>query len=301
MLSRNSAGRTLAIRIAGLATGLAMLGLTPGVAFADGGPGGEFVDSGVLPLTPQQASARDAKLALADALSKGKGGKAPKSGPTPYLIPPPDGGGGSFPDSVVLTDVKPRHQYRMWYCGPATIQVLSNLSWGIVSTSTSGQATSTNKYTQTYISTTWAHASSSSGTSIGNLIDGLNGASQLPYAGFYSQWQDPTWSQFHTSIMTDTYGYGVGLAAGVNPRKLGSIYYLTSWKNNTPKDSIGHYIPIRGYSGNSQATADVYYSDSSGGADEVDGTLIAGSTGNFKDPSYTVYKTMMNRYGNLAW
>jgi hypothetical protein len=160
---------------------------------------------------------------------------------------------------------------------------------------------STNKYTQTYISTTWAHPSSSTGTSIGNLIDGLNGASQLPYSGFYSQWQDPTWAQFHTAIMVDTYGFEVGLAAGVNPRKTGSIYYLISWKNNTPGADIGHYIPIRGYSGNTQSAAKAYYSDSSGGKDEVDGTLIAGSTGNFSDLSYTVYKTMMNRYGNLAW
>jgi hypothetical protein len=273
---------------------LCLVAVAPGVVLADGGPGGESADAALAPMTQAQVQVRDMKLRMLPSLTVAKPGDM-----VPNILPPGDGG-GNYPDSVVL-NAKARHQYRMWYCGPATIQVLSNLTWGFASTSTAGQATTTNKYTQTYISTTWAHASSSSGTTFDNLINGLNGASQLPYSGFYSQQQNPSWSEFHSAIMVDTYGFGVGLAAGVNPRKTGSIYYLTSWKNNTPKADIGHYIPIRGYLGNEQGSAKAYYTDSSGGADEVDGTLIAGSTGNFSDLSYTVYKTMMNRYGNLAW
>ena len=290
-------GRGIPRRLTSVLLALVLgLAVAPGVALADGGTGGEAADAALAPMTPEQIRARDTKLQVLAAMTEsGKGKKG--NGKTAYMIPPDDD--GSWPNEVILA-AKPRHQYRMWFCGPATIQVLSNLSWGYTNTSLDGQSATTNKYKQTYISNTWAHASSSSGTTFANLIDGLNGAVDVPFSGFYSQWQGPTWWQFHSAIMTDTHVYGLGVAAGVNPRKSGSIYYLTSWKNNTP-GNIGHYIPIRGYTGDGQESATVYYSDSAGGADEVDGTLIAGSTGNFKDPSYTVYKTMMNRYGNLAW
>lgn len=275
------------------------LALTPGVASADGGPGGESGDAGMTPMTAEQVRARDAKLGVLATMAESGGGKTKKRGMTAYMLPPGEGGSG-WPDKVVL-DAKPRHQYRMYFCGPATIQVLSNLSWGYFSTVRDGQSASTNKYKQTYISSEWAHASPSSGTTFANLIDGLNGAVKVPFPGFYSQWQDPSWREFHEAIMTDTHVYGLGAAAGVNPRKSGSIYFLASWKGSTPQASIGHYIPIRGYSGDDKGSAKVYYADSSGGTDEVDGTPIAGSTGNFVDLSYTVYQTMMNRYGNLAW
>ncbi len=273
------------------------LALTPGVALAEGGPGGESADAGIARMTADQVRARDSKLRVLATMAESGDGKK-EGGRAAYMLPP-GGGVSSWPDQVIL-DAKPRHQHRMYYCGPATIQVLSNLSWGYFSSSRDGQSTTTNKYKQTTISATWAHASSSSGTTFANLIDGLNGAVKVPFAGFYSQWQDPSWREFHSAIMADTHLYGLGAAAGVNPRKSGSIYFLTSWKNSTPRASIGHYIPLRGYSGDDQGSAKVYYGDSSGGIDEVDGTPIAGSTGNFEDQSYTDYQTMMKRYGNLA-
>ncbi len=282
-------------RIAALALGLA---LAPGVVSADGGPGGESADAAVAPMTADQVRARDTKLRMLATVSESGDGTRQRGG-TAYILPPGEGG-SSWPDEVIL-DTRPRHQHRMYYCGPATIQVLSNLSWGIFSNVRDGQSTTTNKYKQTFISATWAHASSTSGTTFANLVDGLNGAVKLPFAGFYSQWHNPSWREFHSAIRADTHLYGLGAAAGVNPRKSGSIYFLTSWKASTPRASIGHYIPLRGYSGDDKGSAKVYYGDSSGGTDEVDGTAIAGSTGNFVDQSYTVYKTMMNRYGNLAW
>jgi hypothetical protein len=282
-------------KMAAIVLGLA---LTPGVALAEGGPGGESGDAARAPMTADQVRARDSKLRMLATVAESGGGNK-RHGGAAYLLPPSEGGPG-WPDQVIL-ETKPRHQHRMYYCGPATIQVLSNLSWGYFSNDRDGQSATTNKYKQTYISATWAHASSSSGTSFANLIDGLNGAVKVPFDGFYSQWQDPSWREFHSAIMADTHLYGLGAAAGVNPRKSGSIYFLASWKSSTPRASIGHYIPLRGYSGDDRGSAKVYYGDSSGGTDEVDGTPIAGSTGNFVDQSYTVYQTMMNRYGNLAW
>jgi hypothetical protein len=278
---------------AGVAATIALLSfavLGPSAAFAaGGGPGGEAAANAnvVLPLTPAQAQMRNKKLQMMSQLSVAAPGTAAAATAT------------SAPTKLVL-DARARHQYRMYYCGPATIQVLSNLSWGVFNSSIEGQTTSNNKYTQTHISASWAHTTSDSGTTLANLIDGMNGASNLP-AGFYSQWHAPEWINFHDAIIIDTYNFGVGMAIGVNPRKLNSIYYLTSWKNNTPKIDIGHYIPLRGYSGSDQSSALAYYDDSSGGQDEVDGTWIAGSTGAFSDLSYTVYMTMMNRNGNMAW
>jgi hypothetical protein len=49
------------------------------------------------------------------------------------------------------------------------------------------------------------------------------------------------------------------IAAGVNPRKSGSPYYLHN------------------------------------------GYAMDGATGRFTDLSFTVYETMMNRYGNMYW
>ena len=195
----------------------------------------------------------------------------------------------------------PRHQHRWFYCGPATVQVISNLTWNYFYSSTNGQSSTTNKYKQSYISSTWTMTDRDGYTALGNLIDGMNEATVLPWSGFYAQWNGPTWSEFHNSIITDTWNYELGLAAGVNPRKTGSNYYLYSWRNVGPGD-YGHYIALYGYSGSAQSTAKAYYDDSSGGYDEVTGEVILGSTGAFtSDRSYTVCKTMMNRYGNLVW
>lgn len=115
------------------------------------------------------------------------------------------------------------------------------------------------------------------------------------------QWNSPTWSQFQNAIATDTSTWFMPLAANVSPRKTGSPYYLVSWAA-APAGTYGHYIPLRGYNGFTQSTALAYYNDSSGGKDEVDPSItVLGSTGAFQDKSYTVYKTMMNRSGNLVW
>jgi len=128
----------------------------------------------------------------------------------------------------------------------------------------------------------------------------MNAASVKPSGFAYVPWTGPTWVQFHNAIIDDTWTWRMPLAAGVNPRLAGSAYYLYSWRNVGGGD-YGHYIALRGYSGNFQSSAYAYYNDSSGGKDELTGETILGSTGAFSDLSYTVYKTMMNRYGNLVW
>jgi hypothetical protein len=108
--------------------------------------------------------------------------------------------------------------------------------------------------------------------------------------------------KFHDAIIIDAVNVDTGIAVNVSPRKSGSIYYLYSWRSVTP-GNYAHYIPAYGYNGDQyhQSTSRSYYSDSSGGTDQVDGTVILGSTGDFSDLSYTVYRTMKNLYGYMVW
>lgn len=84
------------------------------------------------------------------------------------------------------------------------------------------------------------------------------------------------------------------LVARVDPKHVGSIYYLTSWAS-APAGDYGHYVTLRGYSGSSQSSALAYYNDSSGGQDEHNSSIgILGGTGAYSNKSYTVFQTMVN-------
>ena len=252
--------------------------------------GGELANPGVLELTPEQQAALPGKLAALQHVM----------GVTTLAPGVVSATSTDNPPATATLPLYARHQRRWFYCGPATVQVISNASWGYYSSSTDGQSSATNKYTQSTISANWTKTDSNLQTNLGDLITGLNSASRRPSGFVYVQMSKPSWDTFHNAIITDVWHYGMGLAAHVNPNKTGSTYHLYSWKNVAPGD-YGHYIPLRGYSGFTQSTALAYYDDSSGGRDEVTGQVILGATGAFSDPSYTVYMTMMNRYGNLVW
>lgn len=255
-----------------------------------GAGGTETNDPGILRLTPEQRAALPAKLATLDNVIAGTRRSSGQISATAFGDPP----------SIATLPTYARHQRRWFYCGPATVQVVSNESWQIYSTDQAGQNTSTNKYTQTYISATWTKTDANLQTNLGDLISGLNNATRRPSNWVYMQLHNPSWATFHNAIISDIWAYGMALAAHVNPRKANSQQYLTSWANVSP-GNYGHYIPLRGYAGFSSSTAVVFYNDSSGGRDEVTGTVILGATGAFSDASTTVYQTMMNRYGNLVW
>ena len=267
-------------------TGSPVLGAKP----TAGAGGTETNDPGILRLTPEQRAALPAKLATLENVALGA--RRASGLITATTI-------GDPPASATLATYA-RHQRRWFYCGPATVQVISNESWQIYSSDTSGQNTATNKYTQTFISATWTKTDINLQTNLGDLIAGMNGATRRPSNWAYVQLHNPSWSTFHNAIISDVWAYGMALAAHVNPRKSNSQQYLASWANVSPGD-YGHYIPLRGYAGFSSSSALVFYNDSSGGRDEVTGVGILGATGAFSDASTTVYQTMMNRYGNLVW
>lgn len=247
-------------------------------------PGGEMTDPGILPMTAAQQASLATKLSLIKQLSS-------------RLAP------ASVPSSLVLAQ-HARHQYHDYWCGPAAIQEIANYSANVTSIDTSrdGGQGPNNFLSQYAIDSVWTHATPDGGTTAANFLAGLNGAPNLPSGFQYVQWHQPDWASFHVSIETDTYYWDLGIAAGVNPRATNSSYYLFSWRNAPPSNLYAHYIAIRGYSGDNahQTTSKAYYNDSSGGTDHY-GNPMDGSTGDFSDLSYTVYKTMMNRFGNEYW
>ncbi len=267
----------------------------PSVATTTGG--GSDSDRGkILPLTPEQQVILDQKMAelraMEDALAWGDA-PGPIDGPEPLPSP--------HPSRVLPT--YPRHQYRYFYCGPATVQVASNLSWDYYYSSTSGETGATNKHKQTTISATWTHTNSSGTTDV-NMVAGMNGASHLPYTPFYFKWSNPVFQDFHNAIIMDTDGYGMALAVHVNPRDtVNGNYYLPNWAGVDPSSGYGHYIAINGYSGlYSDPVRWAYYDDSSGGVDEYDGhTVILGSTGAYRYGSYGLWETMRNGNNYLIW
>jgi hypothetical protein len=175
--------------------------------------------------------------------------------------------------------------------------VVSNFTRGYTSTNTCGGDTNcpsgTNYKNQHDISTLWTHTTVD-GTTVSNLVGGLNGASVLPSGYLYAYWTNMSWSSFHNALKVDTYTWRMPLAPRVSPRTPGSQYFLASWAGQT-QGNYGHWITLRGYSGSAQSTANAYYNDSSGGVDEHTGVGILGSTGAFTDKSYTVYMTMTLR------
>lgn len=242
------------------------------------GTGGETPGTDtVLPLTPeQQASVLLKEAVLANAAS---GTEAP---------------GGMSPDFACIYDpcephsralnVYARQQTKSIYCGPAVVQVASNFTWG--------KTGSNNKYTQQQISDNWTHTDAHGQTYLGDEITGMNSASAKPAGFVYAQKHNPTYLDWHGTIIEDVYGWNMPLAAGVIPWKSGATYHLVSW--NIVSNG-GHYIELHGYSGYISDTYKyVYFSDTAG-------TYANSVAGNYYQDSYAVYETMIYNSQNMIW
>lgn len=181
--------------------------------------------------------------------------------------------------------VHARQQDNGIYCGPATVQEISNHAWGMNAV--------TNKYTQWHISQTWSFTDRDQQTYLSNERYALNQAVAKRYPWPYGEeYVDNGWHQgaeWHNYVVVDITDFGMPLVAGVAPHDLNVIHYLTSWP--AISDQTGHYIAIRGWYGLWDGTQNpiVYYVDSSKG--------WGGSTGGFSDPSMDVYETI--RKGNM--
>ena len=216
------------------------------------------------------------------------GGAIP-AGPDPCL---PDGRGNQicYPlYGTLLTHY--RHQANSYFCGPAAVQVVSNYSWG---------TGTTNKYTQSYISTTWTHTSSDTGTSISRERIGLNGASVLPSNFLYEEYQlsgtqvsaGVSWND---KLIFDIDSWEMPQVENVAPHNPGWTYYLSSWPNAA---TASHYIVADGW----DTIWDGHYSSSGASAAYDDGSAnYGGSDGHFWDPARTVFYTIWNDNKYIIW
>lgn len=250
-------------------------------------------DTALTELTPQQQAHQAAKLARAAQVQLATGmGLAAQSCPEPEfagLSGEPAAASPCTPATFTL-QTRARQQATYYYCGPASGQVVSNLSWGIINSSTGGTTTTNNKYTQATIAG-WMNTTTA-GTSGANLASGLNTAAKRPSGFSYSYTAAGTGAQLHSKVVVNTWDWKMPLVLPVKPHDPGALYRLTSWPNAI---EAWHWITIRGYSGFWDGTRNprLYYNDSSAG--------YQGSTGAFVDPSFDIDYVNNRNTGNVVW
>lgn len=249
-------------------------------------PGGDTrLNIGIVPLSPEQVASIALKTQQEQAIAGLTGASRLSAGcPTgvgmrgaagPKLVCP-----GTPPYSLVLA-TSPRQQLKSYYCGPATVQVVSNFSWGL---------SGTNRWSQGGISDSYTHTDAHGETWLPDMINGMNGTSRLPSGFVFAQKHNPTFSDWHNTIITDVFNWQMALAAGVKPF-ISMSKHLHSWPNSV---FAKHYIALNGYSAYAwMANPLAYYDDSSGG--------YGGTTGAFSDPSPLVFDTMNANSGNMIW
>jgi hypothetical protein len=242
-------------------------------------PGGEPPgDDSVLSLTPEQEASRlEMEALIQQVIANGAGG-GDEIGPDYVCQFEP-----CEPSVKVLT-VYPRQQKKSYYCGPAVVQVVSNFSWG--------KTGSNNKYSQQTISDNWTHTDQNGQTYLVDEIRGMNQASVRPPNFEYMQKHNPTYDNWHGTIIAGGYFWDLPLAAGVIPWKQGGTYHLKSW--NIVSNG-GHYLELHGYEGRvGSATRSVHFSDTAG-------TYADSVAANWEQDSYAVYQTMMYNNGNMIY
>jgi hypothetical protein len=172
-----------------------------------------------------------------------------------------------------------RQQTKSFYCGPASVEVISNFAWAVGSSS--------NKWSQQYISTTWTLTDDNGQTSPYYERQGLNGAvgSHHPSGFTYSYYQITSGADWQGKMVEDIGVESMPLAASVAPHDPGQTYYLPSWPNAI---TAGHWVAVNGYYLNNwdgSLAPTVYYDDSSAG--------YGGNTGSYATPSLVMYTVIM--------
>jgi hypothetical protein len=179
-----------------------------------------------------------------------------------------------------------RQQIKSYYCGPAAVQVVANYAWGYSGT--------TNKYSQSYISSTWTKTDQNGQTMVGDERYGLNQATKghVPGGWVYVAVRATSGSDWHNMLRTDVGVYAMPIVVTLAPHDVGASYWLRSW----PKAmNAGHYIVVNGWNQvwDNTRNPTVTYDDGSSG--------YGGSTGEFSDPAFDVYYTIDIHDGWTIW
>jgi hypothetical protein len=178
-------------------------------------------------------------------------------------------------DHMVLA-VRPRHQSTVFWCGPASGQVVINYSRGYVYDSLNGDSTATNWKTQATIAA-WMKTTESQGTLGSNLAAALNRPDAVlkPIPEWsYVYGRNADGQDLHSKVVTDVSQFGMPVVIAVMPHKTDGAYWLPSW----PREAGGakHWIVIYGFDGlwNGSAGPQVYYTESAGNGNRSPGQYI---------------------------
>lgn len=271
---------------------LAMIGASVAPAAADTPTGSrDFAPVGrLIPFTPaEQAMIAQKHAVTAVLMANLDAASVTPQGPDPCL--PDERGNQHCAPYYGTLATNYRHQQNSYFCGPAAVQVVSNYTWG---------TGLTNKYSQSSISTTWTHTTSSAGTSVSRERIGLNGASVLPGGFIYEEFlmsgaQVAAGDDWHDKLRVDIDGWEMPQVENVAPHNPGWTYFLASWPNAV---TAGHYIVADGWDTiwNGQygsAGAEVSYDDGSAG--------YSGKDGHFWDPARTVFYTIWKHHKYIIW
>ncbi|MEP7379322.1 MAG: hypothetical protein ABI725_07120 [Chloroflexota bacterium] len=203
--------------------------------------------------------------------------------------------GFTTPGDHMVLAVRARHQSTVFWCGPASGQVVINYSRGYVYDSLNGDSSATNWKTQATIAG-WMKTTESQGTLGSNLAAALNrpDAVQKPIPEWtYLYGHNADAEDLHSKIVTDVSQFAMPAVIAVMPHKTGAAYWLPSW----PRDAgnAKHWIVIYGYDGLWDGTQgpQLYYTESAGNGSKNPGQYIV--------DSYAMWKVNQYNASTMVW
>jgi hypothetical protein len=300
-----------------IAIGLAATMATPALAkppVPDGPSGQPDNDTYLGPRTPAQAGFEILKLGLVDSVENTSASSAAPSGvmmpmlETGVLYGGSSGGvdgsgsgssGGSTgyipAGNHVVLDVHARHQSEVFWCGPASAQVVINYSRGYDSPVLNGDSSATNWKTQATLAS-WMNTTEAQGTLGSRLTAALNRPDAVlkpvpEWSYVYATNSDA--QDLHSKVVTDVSYFGMPLVIAVKPHKTDAAYWLPSWPREA--GNAKHWIVIYGFDGLWDGTQSAleYYTESAGNGSKNPGQYIV--------DSYTMWKVNQYNASTIVW
>jgi hypothetical protein len=195
----------------------------------------------------------------------------------------------------VVLEVHARHQMTVFWCGPASGQVVINYSRGYDSTLLNGDSTVTNWRSQTTIAN-WMKTNESQGTLGSNLTAALNRPDAVlkPFPEWsYIYARNTDGQDLDAKVVADVSQFAMPLVIAVMPHKTDAAYWLPSW----PRDAgnAKHWIVMYGFDGIWDGTAgpQIFYTESAGNG--------AKNPGNYVTDAITMWKVNQYNASTIVW
>jgi hypothetical protein len=197
-------------------------------------------------------------------------------------------------DHVVL-NVRARHQSEIFWCGPASAQVVINYSRGYVYDSLNGDSHATNWKTQATLAA-WMNTTEAQGTRGSRLAATLNRPDAVlkpipEWSYVYGTNQDA--NDLHSKVVADVAQFAMPLVIAVKPHKTDGAYWLPSWPREA--GNAKHWIVIYGFDRlfDGSASALEYYTESAGNGSKNPGQYVT--------DAITMWKVNQYNASTIVW